>query len=485
MSNSLKENFAKTSVSWTAPVLLVLMLWAHGATLGLTDDEAYYWVLAQKPSLGYAFHPPAVAWIIAAFQWCLGWLLGSSSAALVRLPSSLMAGVILGVSLRWVEKARGSRVVAADAWTIVGLAGVFGAAWMMVPDLPLFCGWALAFLGTWCLCFESSGVETKNDQGSATRLLFFGVLIAVLSKFSGVVIAGCAGLALLVWSPKRVWQRSWGWIILASAIGLLPTLIWNAQNHWAPILYQFHERQSGGFSLLRYARFWAIELILAGPAVLIFAAMLFRDSRDRTTRFVLVWVIPHALVYCLQPLWAEFKPHWALIVWLPLACLLAFRRVEFPRLAFSHRVYGVSFALIAAVFCHFSLIAVDNPNVDVSNDLYGWRLLPQYFSQLPVLPVIGSRYQTASQAAASLHGVLPVTMLPRDGKQLHEWSDLGVSDSQGPDWPKLTRPVYFVADNRYSTGPGFKGATCQSLPPMTAFRSGHVAKRISVWRCDP
>jgi hypothetical protein len=78
-----------------------------------------------------------------------------------------------------------------------------------------------------------------------------------------------------------------------------------------------------------------------------------------------------------------------------------------------------------------------------------------------------------------------VTLLPRDLKQLREWPDLGVSDTQGPGWPTLLKPVYYVADNRYTQGPEFKGAQCRAMPPLLTERSGRLAKRIDLWRCDP
>src|SRR6202795_2789879 len=83
------------------PILLFVAHVAIGAGLGLTDDEAYYWVLAQSPALGYAFHPPATAWSIAAAQALFGWAFGTHIAALVRLPAALYAALILGLGLTW------------------------------------------------------------------------------------------------------------------------------------------------------------------------------------------------------------------------------------------------------------------------------------------------------------------------------------------------------------------------------------------------
>ena len=40
--------------------------------LGLSEDEAYYWVWGQRLDAGYFDHPPAIAWIIRAGTELLG-----------------------------------------------------------------------------------------------------------------------------------------------------------------------------------------------------------------------------------------------------------------------------------------------------------------------------------------------------------------------------------------------------------------------------
>src|SRR6476661_3903173 len=88
---------------WLLPRAVFALILLHGSLLGLTDDEAYYWVLAQRPALGYAYHPPAVAWLIAFFQFCFSGVLGKHSVALVRLPAALGSALILFLALQWLR----------------------------------------------------------------------------------------------------------------------------------------------------------------------------------------------------------------------------------------------------------------------------------------------------------------------------------------------------------------------------------------------
>lgn len=470
----------------------------HGALLGLTDDEAYYWVLAQQPALGYAFHPPAVAWVIAAAQSVLGWLLGVNSPALVRLPAALFSAGILALGLRWVEMVLGTaatpRAMNRAGAVLLAFAGLFGASWMMVPDLPLLFGWMLTFVATWELCF---GPRPRTQH---LAMLGGGVALALLSKYSAVLAAGSAGLSLLIWArsqERRVWmKRGIVAVTLGGILAAVPILVWNAQHEWMSILYQIRDRHSGssGFSIVRYGRFWAVELLLAGPALVTYAFLIARRARrELASRYVLIWALPGALVFCVQPGWADFKPHWAFVVWLPIAMELAweFAQDRARGWARAQLVYGWVFLVFGLLMCHVPIVSwmVKSPLQDVTNDMYGWRELPEFIQRLPgdaaQLPVVGSRYQTASQAAFAMGSLSKATLLPRDLKQRDEWLDLGVTDSQGPHWPKLLKPVLFVADHRYTAGPEFAGSRCEKLGRLEKTRGSVLAKWIDVWRCDP
>lgn len=491
------------------PLLLFALLVIHGALIGLTDDEAYYWVLAQKPAMGYAYHPPAVAWSIAASQAALGWLIGSHSSAMVRVPAAAYASAVLGMSLLWL-RSQGSRGPA--LWrggaVLLSLAGLFGLSWMMVPDLPLLAGWTLACLSCWEWLF---GGET----GWPGPGLALGTCLAVISKYSGILVEASAVGAILLWARPGRKASGLGWVVFGGLVGALPPLWWNAHHQWASILYQIRDRQEGAdFSLIRYLRFWLIEAVAAGPFLLAFTfATLPRalrrgvrgteDAKElRVLRYAWLWAAPAALVFCLQPLWADFKPHWALIVWWPMALALAWclavankaRGFAIPQI-----FYGLGLSALVLLSCHFPAgdYALDafagpraDPKLDVTNDLYGWSGLGAFLRSQPgnaelSMPVIGSRYQTAAQAYFSLGPTARVTLLPRDLKARDEWPDLGVSRGQGPRWPELVSPVFFVADNRYDEGPLFPGASCGKIGRLKERRGPLVAKWIDVWRCEP
>lgn len=470
-----------------------LALWVHGAALGASDDEAYYWVLSRSPDWGYAFHPPAVAWLIALSDALLGRLFGSGSTAVLRFPAAACAAGVLALCLDVCRRAGAPRISRAAA-ALLALAGVFGAAWMMVPDLPLLLGWALAFHGCWRVCFGAERVG-----GLVLAQIGAGCLLAILSKYSGVLVPVSLAIAAWLWAPRALRWRAIGAAALGAALAAGPILAWNASHDWASLAYQLSERQGGTLSPLRWGRYWAIQAVLAGPVLLAFALALPARLRGGAplTRYVAVWAAPPAAVFCFQPLWADFKPHWSMVVWLPVAVELAWQWSRGPWLAGAiHAGVGLALGVILNLACHVALVsgvgglvqgAPMDPKMDLSNDLVGWSRLPAHLEGLGLgrAVVVGSRYQTASQAAFALGDVSLATLLPRDLKQRDEWPDLGVSDGLGPAWPKLARPVVFVADYRYTAGPQFAGALCEPLPRLEVRRWGGALKWIDLWSCRP
>ncbi len=494
---------------WGAPILLFFTLLLVSVHLGLTDDEAYYWVLAQKPSWGYAYHPPMVAWWITLSERLLGIFGSRASVIAVRLPAAFLCAGLIVFSLKWLEAAAG-RVTRSAVVLLLSFGGVFAFGWMMVPDLPLFFFWGILFERTWRRTLSES-TEFQWSDGWVLALASAGIL---LSKYSGVLALGSAGLSFLIFARGQARTRGVMALVVGGILAAIPILWWNSHHGWASLLYQFKERHGEfTFSGSRWARYWAIQSLLAGPAVFIFFLHLcFRPvrNRDRNLDYVLVWALPPALVFFTQAAFADFKPHWTLVVWWPVLLGLAYAEVKgslgrpsrpgrLDRWASVQRIYGI--ALMAVVYSSLQVPWIfwglsrftgksTNPLMDVTNDLYGWSDLPQLLkdSGLQGLPVVGSRYQTAAQASFVLSGAAEsrsATLLPRDLKSLDEWPHLSIVDSQGPNWPSLAAPLLFVADQRYSDGPEFKDAQCELRLTHQALRWGLPAKTLKVWKCVP
>jgi 4-amino-4-deoxy-L-arabinose transferase-like glycosyltransferase len=502
----LKENWILLGVFF---ILLI-----QGSKLGLSDDEAYYWVLAQKPALGYAYHPPAVAWFIAAFQWLLGGWFGTATPGLVRLPAVLTTTIILGMALAWLRKLglKPERSIRA-VWVMLSFFGFFSLAWMIVPDIPLFLGWTILFTATWSLCMD------KQSRAVQYVALWFGSMLIVLSKYSGILAVFSASISFLLWAPRDRKFKGTFALVLGLVAAALPIVIWNASHEWGSILYQIRDRHQGASaSSFRYLKFWLVEMILAGPLLIFyFLQIVLRTFSIKTWRlalkgpgvghqhellipYVALWTLPAAGVFCVQPLFSDFKLHWAFIVWWPTSIALAWHSQSASWKWIKYQVgYGILMGGVVLISCHIPLgnwlvqyysKGTFDPRLDVTNDFYGWSHLREYMQsqwgdEIFKLPVVGSRYQTASQAAFSLNQKTEVSLIPRDIKERDEWPNLRVSQSQGPDWPVLNGPVLYVTDNRYQQPPSFPNASCKQMGRFEETRSQLIVKWIDVWRCIP
>jgi hypothetical protein len=493
-------------LTWLAALVCYWLI--QGFSLGMSDDEAYYWVLSQKPALGYAYHPPLVAWTMTAFETLTAWIPALSREGRARLGAILLAASFFAIGLGWVRSVLRSeqrREPGPGDLVLTLLPGLAGVAWMIVPDLPLFLGWSLCWWGCW-VAAHAKGATTPR----ATLLLFAGAVAGLLSKFSAVLFLFSSAVLILFLPKVSITRRRNLLFALAAGavVGLVPTLIWNFQNDWVSIRYQFVERHrsGGGIDLKRYLQFWGAQLLLVGPALILWSLLQARTLIHGTTRsvkhrFVLAFALPAAGVFWLQPLVSEFKPHWALIAWWPLA-LWAATESRRPRwLVPLHAIWCVGLLGVWTAFSHWPLQArltewatgkSPDPRWDITNDFYGWDALPRLIesklgSDGLSLPVLGSRYQTAAQAAFSLESISRVSLVGRRPGETQEWSKLSdhLDPVEGSYWPKLKAPVLFVADQRYSEGPKFKDASCSELGSAETLRGRHQAKRIQLWRCQP
>ncbi len=486
------------------PWLVWLLLFGWLAySLGLSDDEAYYWKLAQSPSLGYAFHPPAVGWMIYLFQFVLHDLFSLElSPLMVRLPALCVGALLIQQVSSWLRSLGADPVRATSAgWVMFAFAGVFGAIWMMVPDVPMLLGWLILFRSTW------SWTQQKKTNRALLGIVL-GTFIAIQSKYTGILFWGSALLAVLAESRGGFLKNKAFWaLILGLLAAALPIVLWNIAYDWGPLQYQMSERHTGfRFSLSRGLRFWFLQLVLAGPLVFYAFKWFFKVRIHKVPFYLSLWFWPPFLVFCFQPWFSDFKFHWSLTAWLPVSILMAWRscsQMDQGWLKAQRRYASVLLSLVWILMqwpvagwigMRWMGEGLENtkwqPKWDVSNDYYGWgELLTEMkkdFAETDLqLPLTGSRYQTASQVAFALKRPGTTVLVPRDLKQRDEWPRIDAFEYIENQWPILKSPVLYFADDRYSAGPEFKNSDCKLIKTYSFDRHGVQAKSIQVYRCQP
>ena len=212
-------------IVWSAVLVVTALRAIFDATLPLTGDEAYYWEWSRRLAGGYVDHPPAVAFVIAAFEW-----IGRTPFA-VRLPFVLcgLGAAIFAAGAASVMS--GDRRAGWIAALAISLAPMNIVAFGMVsPDGPFALAWALslycaarAFRSRTWPWFACLGIAL----GLALLSRFFAVALVL-----GVIAAACAkqyrsmlphvavsvAIACAVWSPFLLWNASHDWISFTFAL---------------------------------------------------------------------------------------------------------------------------------------------------------------------------------------------------------------------------------------------------------------------------
>lgn len=237
-NSSVKDRRAFTLV-WGVVALTTLLRLAAVAALPLTGDEAYYWEWSRHLAAGYVDHPPAVAFLIAAFSW-----IGRTPLA-VRLPfvlCGLLATIFAAAAAtRLAHGDRRAGRVTALALTLTPISIVlFGIA---TPDGPFALGWALSL---YCAVRVFAERERRwiVPLGAA-------VGVTLLSRMLGLALA--AGILVCAILPRQrdIWRRGFAIAPLVALALWAPFLLWNAQHDWVTFAFTFAQRHTAEVQFAR------------------------------------------------------------------------------------------------------------------------------------------------------------------------------------------------------------------------------------------
>ncbi len=224
-----------------SPEAAVLGLIALGAVLrltagwgaGLCYGESYYFACARHPSLAYFDHPPLSILLATASLS----LTGEAGRLVLRWPF-----ILLFAGTTWLLFLLGRRLFGAwpgfYAALLMNLAPVFSLSVgiFLQPDGPLMFFWLACI---WCLAHLL--LEPKAGQPMAWWAAAGAMLgLAMLSKYTAVLLVAGAGLYVLGRSDTRRWLAHPGpYLALAvAALAFSPVLVWNARHHWISFLWQ-------------------------------------------------------------------------------------------------------------------------------------------------------------------------------------------------------------------------------------------------------
>ncbi len=484
-----------------AAVAMTILRAILSAKLGLGDDEAYYWEWTRRLELSYYDHPAMVAWLIK-----LGTLLFGQTPLGVR-SFGLVCNAVSGFLLWRLSERLFGKATAALALFFYTFAPIFSlGGLLMVPDAPMGMAWmAVAFL-VWCILGEN------DDRWSLWVLAGAALGFGLISKYTIVLLAGSVVLLMLSEPQWRVYLlRPKFWLaVVVAALFCLPIVLWNVQYDWPTIKFHLHDRQTGGggANFGRWGQFFASQLLVLGPALLVLCfgvvAVALRRWSEVKWRFLVLLSVPTFALFCLQALYAEFKPHWPA----PSYMLLFIGGAELMRAGWQRRpVFWRSVAaLILLIFVPLNFLfycgamtpiipkiaRVVAPNApweakfDPTNDLYGWdqalieaeKIRAAFRSRGELEPFLSSsRYQLVSQLAfVSQEQVLRIS----PGKDQYSFW-------QTPEFwrPLLGQNSIFITDQRFERDPRGDGVfeRCEVQPPFLYYRGEELARQFNIWIC--
>ncbi|MFC4526485.1 glycosyltransferase family 39 protein [Dyella halodurans] len=303
-------------IGFLALFLIKLML---AVTLSPFGDEAFYWQESRHLAWGYSDLPPLTAWLIRFGEAVAGHgLLG------MRWPF-----LLIGSALPWLVWAFARYVFDERAGWQAGLlclalplAGSLGV--LALPDVPLTVATMLALLAL---------VRAMDDDRLHDWwLLGVALAIAWLTHYRAAMPM-LAGLLFCVLTARgrRQWRRGGFWLALGvAALGLLPLLISNWQQHGAGLAFQLLERHPWTFHADALVQ--PLEQAIACTPLL-YALLLWavwqcwkRNRQEGAPWDVIATVsLSFIVLYFVLGLFADdrrFRAHWPLAGYLPLLAAL-------------------------------------------------------------------------------------------------------------------------------------------------------------------
>jgi 4-amino-4-deoxy-L-arabinose transferase-like glycosyltransferase len=477
-------------------VLGTLLRLALAASLGPSNDEAYYSLFAVHPDWSYFDHPPLVGVLI----W-VGRTIASGHISVLALRAAFI-GLFAGST--WLMARLAGRLYGPKAGLLAALAlnvtGYYGivAGSCALPDGPLVFFWLLT------LERLAAALESPRAVGLwvAVGLAWGG---ALLSKYHAVFLpAGFLLWACLDHDARRFLKQPGPYI--AFGMGVLafsPVLWWNAHHGWVSFLFQ-GRRALGPVGL----RLDLLAAALVGQAGYLFPWMwlmvlvagfkcargFFRET-SQAERLLLCQAFWPLTVFFAVACQRPVLPHWSLVAFLGLFPLVG--RTWAERLAANpvrqRRRLVLVTALPVALAAFLAIqgrTGVCEKNgliagpADPTVDLFGWDQVAKALADRGVLGQPGiflftsTWYQSAQLAFAVDHRIPVACYHPHDSRGFALWS-------HPDDW--VGRDGILVAIDNRSIEPGCFDRWFARIAPLGQFpivRGGLPVHTVRLFRCE-
>ncbi|MFA6614104.1 MAG: glycosyltransferase family 39 protein [Endomicrobiia bacterium] len=373
--------------------------------LGITVDEAHYWVYSKFLDLSYYDHPPMIGYIVKLFTEIFG-----INEFAVRFPS-----VIIFILTSWLfflsAKKLFNEKTAFIGTVLLNILPVFSflGAVVTIPDSPLSLFWMLSFY------LFINIIETSEKK--YWYLLGFVVGLAFLTKYTAVMIFPSIILFLLCSKQHRFWfaKKELYISIFISFICFIPVILWNMENNWASFGFQLQHGFGKSLPKLSFTLFGRSIGAQAGyisPLLFIFycyalfvCAKNAFIKKNKDALFVASFSLPVLFLFNSIATFNEILPHWPAMGYLTLTIYVAHLIIKFwEKKNFRIFIYiacglAILMNLLVPIHAMFKIIPIEkflpteeankveygiskSEIIDVTNDLYGWKELSNKINEI-------------------------------------------------------------------------------------------------------
>lgn len=412
--------------NWDKKVLIFLLVitvirLAIGGWLGLSDDEAYYWIWSKYLGISYYDHPPVVAYMIRFFTN----IFGLTNLA-VRMTGTLCITFSSYLVYLIIDKLYSDKKLGYNAVFVLNIVPLFALGGIMtLPDSPLILFYTLSLYVFIKIIYD------KN----AKLWYLMGILtgLGILSKYNMFLVYPAVFFYLIFDKDERYWftKKEPYIAFLISTVMISPIFIWNAQHDWVSFAFHLYERQSKTHEIKihYFIQFVLSQLIIVSPVIFTgFFVSSAKNFKKKDVKLLFFYGFPIFGIFLASSLFNQFKLHWATLSYIPFL-IIFMRYSEFSKKAKKiGNVIAITLTLLVYLHLLFFILPIP-PKDDITMDMYGWdrvgKEVQQIYNELDKEKwfLFTHRYQLSSQLAFYLPDQDYVYSFATRTEQFDFWRD--------------------------------------------------------------
>ncbi|MCL2485804.1 MAG: glycosyltransferase family 39 protein [Endomicrobia bacterium] len=381
---------------WVVNGVTALLRLSFIGRIGLTVDEAHYWVYTKFLDISYFDHPPIIAYVIK-----ISTLIFGDTAFAVRFPAVFIFFFTSWLFFICVKKLYNERTafVGVVLLNVLPVFSFLGAV-ISIPDSPLALFWILALL-LFILIIET------NDK---KYWYFLGIItgLAMLSKYNAFIIPVSVTLFLILSPKHRFWfkEKEPYLGLLISVVMFTPVILWNIANDWASFGFQMQHGLGSSLPKFNFTTFYQCLGAQAGyispPIFLVFVASAYLCvkeafvKKDRTALLIACFSLPTLIFFNFVATFNEILPHWPAMGYLVLSIYVSHITLKYANIKW-FRIYNIAawtFTVLVIILAYmhimYKVIPVEKflpkeqvekirhgipeaERIDITNDVFGWE----------------------------------------------------------------------------------------------------------------